>query len=131
MVEFKEGMAVIVIGEFNEIKKGTIKDLYASLGYAVVDFGNDVLQKVPFNEIGILPKTEAVEAEQPEEPKEEATEKEVIVKEEITITQEDFLKSCAKVCARLHIEQGAGLAFMCSDFSALLVAELFIESPEK
>ena len=129
MNKFKAGMRVQIIGCDNELLTGTIELLNDDI--AIVRADNDTRYKRAIDEIAILKESEPVEAEQPEEPKEEATEKEVIVKEEITITQENFLESCAKVCARLHIEQGAGLAFMCSDFSALLVAELFIESPEK
>lgn len=129
MSKFKEGMRVQIIGCDNELLTGTIELLNDDI--AIVRADNDTRYKRAIDEIAILKESEPVEAEQPEEPKEEATEKEVIVKEEITITREDFLTSCAEICARLHLEQGVGIAYMCSDFSALLIAELFSESPEK
>jgi hypothetical protein len=129
MVEFKEGMAVIVIGEFNEIKKGTIKDIYASLGYVIVDFGNGVLEKVEFDKLGILPETEPIEAEQPEEP-DKNPKKDRIEKTEITITPEKFRKITSRVVGKESAQGGPILMIVGSILLAEIHKALFIDAWE-
>ena len=100
MSKFTENMKVIVIGENNEIKKGTIKEVYEELGYAIVEMPNGELEKVELKNLGILPETEAVNDEnqnkQPNKPE---------FLPEITITHDEFRQRSLDVIRPTNVRE--------------------------
>lgn len=86
MNKFTEGTRVIVIGDDNEIRKGSIQRAYEMVGVAVVKFEDGEVEKVKFNRLGIE-KTETVKESEIPEDKQRATE----ISEEIKyISKKDF-----------------------------------------
>lgn len=61
MSKFREGMLVVIIGENNEILRGTVKTVYDPLKVATVELPDGSLGKVKFSDMGIVEESQSVE----------------------------------------------------------------------
>lgn len=61
MSKFRMGTKVVVIGENNEIRKGTVKSVCEEISVAIVNMDDGNVEKVHFSHMGIEPETKAQE----------------------------------------------------------------------
>ena len=106
MSKFKVNMRVAVIDE-NEIRKGTIRNIYDAIGVAIVHFDNDAVEKVGFSRLGILEEDEPKEAPVPEEDNSDIDGLGRDLSQTITITRREYIKVLDKV---LEAEVYTGVA---------------------
>lgn len=106
----------IVVVEDNELKHGTIRDLYEKVGIAIVDFGEGLYKKVHIDKIAICDEKTA-EIDKPVE------------KSEITITPSEFMEITTNVIGKLAHEVDYPIEFMgaCSILLGRIHKALFIE----
>ena len=120
MSRFEIDQKVYVV-ENGVLKPGTIHTVYESLGYALVRFDNDELQKVMFERIAVMP--EEKETEKPSEP---------VLKSEITITQNEFMEIGSRISAEIAYESDVGFEMMgiFARLLAMMHIALFVEGPD-
>ena len=120
MSKFKIDQKVYVVDN-GELIPGTIHTVYESLGYALVRFDNDELQKVMLERIAVM--TEEKETEKPSEP---------VFKSEITITPEEFMNIASSIVADEAKETENPIIFMgaCSILMSKIHKALFLEGSD-
>ncbi len=103
--------------ENGKIVKGTVKEVYFEVGYAVVEFDCETTRKVLLSNLAVLPE-ESQEPKSPTEP---------VEKSEITITPEEFENIAGKVGAKLAFKFGPDFILKSAILMAKLHEALFIE----
>lgn len=106
----------IKVVDNNELKDGTLRDVYETLDIAIVDIGDGVYKKVRIDQIAIV-------EEKPTEP---------VAKSEITITPSEFMTITCKIVAKLALDVDDSVKFMgaCSILLGKIHTALFIEGSE-
>lgn len=90
MSKFREDMRVVVIGEDNEIRKGTIKNVHDDIETAIVNMDDGNVEKVKFANMGIV-KEENQSVEETPEVKAEVQEGAKV------ITKDQFIEALSDV----------------------------------
>lgn len=85
MKKFNIGDRVIVI-EDNEVKRGTIKNVYSDLQIFIVEFNDGSVGKVVADKIALEPKAETTAEAEAQEKREDVPR----MKSEVTITPDEF-----------------------------------------
>ena len=119
MSKFEIDQKVLVV-EDNELKPGTIRNLYETLGIAIVDFGGAEYKKVKIDNIAIEHDTEKnTKSDEP------------IEREEITITPNEFMEIATSVLAKEAEGMDQPIMFMggCSILMGKIHKALFVEDP--
>lgn len=121
MSKFEIDQKVLVV-EDNELKPGTIRSLYETLGIAIVDFGEAEYKKVNIDKIAIVHENEK-----------NAESNEPIERAEITITPNEFMEIATSVLAKEAKGMDNPIMFMgaCSILMGKIHKALFIEDPKK
>lgn len=119
MSKFEIDQKVLVV-EDNELKPGTIRSLYETLGIAIVDFGEAEYKKVKIDNIAIEHESEK-----------DAESNEPIERAEITITPNEFKEIASKVASEVMLTMNKPIEVI-GDY-AVIVAKLqlalFVEDP--
>lgn len=90
-IDFSTGDEVVTIKD-GELRKGVIKNFFpVNPPVFVIEFEDGTVEKIPYNNVAPAPKSETQEPEEKNEP---------VVKSEITITPDEFMKITARVVAK-------------------------------